>query len=224
MSAVNQIDGQVHTQAVRIPAHKIMLDGDLTVPANARGLVVFVDGGGLSRKNPQNSFAACHLNGHGLASLLVDLLIPGEEEIDRKHHQLGSNLALLADRMEHVTKWVKTDSRTNGLEIGYFSTGAGAAAALVAAARHPQSVNAIVSRGGRPDLANGFLSLLKAPTLLIAGTHDPEILHLNRESLSELNKDSAIRLVSGASHLFEEPGALEQVTELAATWFGTHIG
>ena len=224
MGTVNKIADQVQSYAIRIPAHKLMLDGDLTVPANARGLVVFAHGSGSSRKSPRNRFVADHLNGHRLASLLIDLLTPEEDEIDRKYHQLRFNIALLADRLDCITKWAAADSRTTGLEIGYFGASTGAAAALVAAARHPLAVKAVVSRGGRPDLADGFLSLVKAPTLLIVGTHDPEVLHLNRQSLSELNRDSAIRLVNGASHLFEEPGALEQVTELAATWFGTHIG
>jgi putative phosphoribosyl transferase len=209
---------------VRIETGILTLDGDLTVPPAAKGLVIFAHGSGSSRKSPRNRFVASQLNNHGLASLLADLLTPEEEEFERETRHLRFDIPLLADRLESITKWAGEDSRTGGFNIGYFGASTGAAAALIGAAHHPRSVRAVVSRGGRPDLAGDFLPLVKAPTLLIAGTHDQDILRLNREALAQLNPESAIRLVSGATHLFEEPGALEQVSELAAAWFTAHIG
>ena len=208
---------------VRIEAGTLALDGNLTIPPDAKGLVVFAHGSGSSHKSPRNRFVASQLNAHGLASLLADLLTPEEEDIERESRHLRFNVPLLTDRLESITKWVGEDSRTNGLNIGYFGASTGAAAALVAAAHHPRSVRAVVSRGGRPDLAGDFLPLVKAPTLLIVGTRDQEVLRLNRESLAQLNPKSVMQVVPGATHLFEEPGALEQVSELAAAWFTTHI-
>ena len=212
-----------HPSLVRIETGMFALDGDLTIPPDAKGLVVFAHGSGSSRRSPRNRFVASQLNAHGLASLLADLLTPEEEDIERESRHLRFNFPLLTDRLESITKWAGEDRRTGRLNIGYFGASTGAAAALVGAAHHPRSVRAVVSRGGRPDLAGDFLPLVKAPTLLIVGTYDQEVLRLNREALVQLNPKSVMRVVPGATHLFEEPGALEQVSEMAAAWFTTHM-
>ncbi len=211
------------SQPVRIPAGAVELDGDLTVPADAEGLVVFAHGSGSSRKSPRNRFVAETLNKHGQATLLADLLTPDEEVVDNTTLHLRFDIPFLAKRLGHMLQWAADNEATRHLNIGCFGASTGAAAALIAAAYMPKTVKAVVSRGGRPDLAGEYLPMVKAPTLLIVGTRDPEVLHLNREALKSLNTDSGLRLVHGASHLFEEPGTLEQVAELAAKWFATHL-
>ncbi|HTK85511.1 MAG TPA: alpha/beta family hydrolase [Patescibacteria group bacterium] len=213
----------IQTRPVRIPAGVVELDGDLTIPANAEGLVVFAHGSGSSRKSPRNRFVAETLNRHHQATLLADLLTPDEEAVDNETRHLRFDIPFLAKRLSHMLQWAADNESTRNMNVGCFGASTGAAAALITAAYMPKTVKAVVSRGGRPDLADEYLQMVKAPTLLVVGTRDPEVLHLNREALKSLNKDSALRLVHGASHLFEEPGTLAQVAELAAKWFAMHL-
>jgi putative phosphoribosyl transferase len=164
------------------------------------------------------------LNEEGLGTLLVDLLTPTEEEIDRETRHLRFNIPLLADRLKRITDWVQNNSDTRNLDIGYFGASTGAAAALIAAAIHVDVVQAVVSRGGRPDLAMDYLPQVKAPVLLIVGEYDPEVITLNRKALAQLNYNSRIDIIPRATHLFEEPGALEDAAQLAASWFRTYMG
>ena len=210
-------------QPVRIPAGGADLEGDLTVPAGAKCLVVFAHGSGSSRKSPRNRFVAETLNNHGQATLLADLLTQEEEAVDNTTAHLRFDIPFLAKRLSHMLQWAADNESTRNMNIGCFGASTGAAAALITAAHMPRTVKAVVSRGGRPDLAGEYLQIVRAPTLLVVGTRDPEVLHLNREALKSLNTESALRLVHGASHLFEEPGTLDQVAEMAAKWFTTHL-
>lgn len=203
-------------EAVRIPP--IGLEGDLGVPAGAGVLVLFAHGSGSSRLSPRNTQVAAALRAAGLATLLFDLLTP-EEALDRAN---VFDIPLLAERLVMATDWAAEDVRTTALRPGYFGASTGAAAALVAAARTKREIAAVVSRGGRPDLAGAALPDVRAPTLLIVGGGDLTVLDLNRAALAELRCEKALEIVPGATHLFEEPGALEQVTELARDWFVAH--
>ncbi|GAB2937818.1 dienelactone hydrolase family protein [Nonomuraea fastidiosa] len=195
------------------------MTGDLVVPGAALGLVVFVHGSGSSRHSPRNRYVAGALNEGGLGTLLFDLLTP-EEEFDRAN---VFDIELLAGRLLERTAWVREQPETAGLPIGYFGASTGAAAALWAAAEPDNEIAAIVSRGGRPDLAGDRLAAVRAPTLLIVGGRDPVVVGLNEEAQRRLRADSKIVVVPGATHLFEEPGALDAVAEHAREWFGTHF-
>ncbi|MGZ4206549.1 MAG: phosphoribosyltransferase family protein [Actinomycetota bacterium] len=205
--------------AVTIELPGITLAGDLTIPAGAIGIVVFAHGSGSSRKSPRNQFVARALNESGLATLLFDLLTLGEET-DRGN---VFDISLLAERLVGVTRWLRARSDVGGLQVGYFGASTGAAAALWAAAELPGDVAAVVSRGGRPDLAAPKLAGVRAPTLLIVGGRDEPVLGWNRDAQAELRCPSALEVVPGATHLFEEPGALERVAELAGTWFVRYL-
>lgn len=195
-------------------------EGTLGLPASpVRGLILFAHGSGSSRFSPRNNFVASAVRETGLATLLFDLLSEHEER-DRAN---VFNIDLLADRLVAATTWTRTSEVTRSLPLGYFGASTGAAAALVAAARPGTDIRAIVSRGGRPDLAGGALSQVKAPTLLIVGARDTEVLALNRTALRALRCESSIEVVPGATHLFEEPGALEVVVQLARRWFLGHL-
>jgi putative phosphoribosyl transferase len=191
------------------------LPGRLTVPAGAAGVVVFVHGSGSSRHSPRNQRVASVLNGAGLATLLFDLLTPAEEA-DRSN---VFDVDLLARRLVDVTRWVRREVNPAGLPIGYFGASTGAAAALRAAGEPDSDVTAVVSRGGRPDLAGPSLTAVRAPTLLIVGGNDPVTLDLNRRALSDMRCERRLEIVPGASHLFEEPGTLDVVAALARDWF-----
>ncbi|GAA3713050.1 hypothetical protein GCM10022224_093220 [Nonomuraea antimicrobica] len=195
------------------------MSGDLIVPDAAQGVVVFVHGSGSSRHSPRNRYVAGALNESGLGTLLFDLLTP-EEEGDRRN---VFDIGLLAGRLLESTAWVRAQPEAAGLPIGYFGASTGAAAALWAAAEPDNAVAAIVSRGGRPDLAGDRLALVRAPTLLIVGGRDPLVVELNEEAQRRLRADSRITVVPGATHLFEEPGALEAVAGHARDWFVTHF-
>ncbi|HEY8189806.1 MAG TPA: alpha/beta family hydrolase [Micavibrio sp.] len=208
---------------VRIPAENIILDGDLTIPENARGLVIFAHGSGSGRHSPRNRYVASVLNEHHLGTLLADLLTMEEEAADRETRHLRFDIPLLAGRLGHMILWASQDDDAGNLPAGLFGASTGAAAALIAAAKRGGRVKAVISRGGRPDLAMDFLPLVKAPTLLIVGGHDPEVLRLNKMALGKLNDRSTISIIPGATHLFEEPGALEDVAHLAATWFEKYL-
>jgi putative phosphoribosyl transferase len=201
----------------------IVLAASLVLPADARGIVLFAHGSGSSRFSPRNRYVARRLNGAGLATLLADLLTTEEEMLDAQGALLRFDIGLLGSRLIGATDWLRERPDTRHLPIGYFGASTGAAAALVAAAERPDAVRAVVSRGGRPDLAGSALALVKAPALLIVGGNDPDVLELNRRALAELRIDRRLDIVPGASHLFEEPGALDEVARLAREWFERHL-
>ncbi|CCF84577.1 dienelactone hydrolase family protein [Nitrolancea hollandica] len=214
-------------RVVWMPVGPVTLEGDLGIPEGAKGIVVFAHGSGSSRRSPRNRFVAQTLRQGGLATLLFDLLTQEEEVMDMWSGHLRFNIGLLADRLVGVTDRVIRNQDTQKLRIGYFGASTGAAAALVAAADRPGAVNAVVSRGGRPDLAGPALPHVKAPTLLIVGGADVPVITLNEEALAKLRVEKRLVVVPGASHLFEEPGALEEVARLALDWFDrylTHAG
>jgi dienelactone hydrolase len=211
------------SESVRIPAAGTVLEGDLARPRSARGLVLFAHGSGSSRHSPRNRYVAGQLQAAGLATVLVDLLTPEEEQLDARTGQLRFDIALLAVRLAAITDWLTDQEHTRGFGIGLFGASTGAAAALVAAAARPTTVQAVVSRGGRPDLAGEFLRLVRQPTLLIVGARDRQVIELNRTAMENLAGEARLEIVPGAGHLFEEPGALEQVARLARDWFVDHL-
>ena len=213
----------VEEQLVRIPAGSVTLDGNLTLPEEARAVVLFAHGSGSSRHSPRNRYVARLLNEAKLATLLIDLLTLDEEVIDARTAQLRFDIDLLAERLVDATDWLTQFPDTKHLRIGYFGASTGAAAALAAAAVRPDVVGAVVSRGGRPDLAGAALTRVKAPTLLIVGEDDIQVIELNRQALAQLRCEKQLVIVPGATHLFEEPGALDVVAQLARDWFQRHL-
>src|SRR5437870_4081780 len=210
---------------IRIPAGHATLDGNLTIVDRAIGLVLFAHGSGSSRHSPRNQFVARTLNNAGLATLLFDLLTPEEELVDMRTAELRFDIDLLAERLVHATTWVKQQQQqTRDLRIGYFGSSTGGGAALVAAAQLPEDVGAVVSRGGRPDLAGDALPKVQAPTLLIVGGNDDIVIELNEMARDQMRCEVKLEILPGATHLFEEPGALEKVANLASDWFVKHIG
>jgi len=195
------------------------LSGDLVVPERAAGIVVFAHGSGSSRHSPRNRYVASVLQQRGLATLLMDLLTTAEEQVDQDTGHLRFDINFLAERLLKATDWLRNEPASRGLSIGYFGASTGAGAALVAAAERPSLIHAVVSRGGRPDLAGSALARVKAPTLLLVGGDDHPVIRLNRRALDELRCEKAISIVPGATHLFEEPGTLEQVAKFASQWF-----
>jgi putative phosphoribosyl transferase len=208
----------------RIPAGRAVLDGNLAIVDQTKALVFFVHGSGSSRHSPRNQFVARTLNDAGLATLLFDLLTPEEESVDICTRAHRFDIGLLAERLVYATNWAKEQKQTRDLRIGYFGSSTGGGAALVAAAELPNEVGAVVSRGGRPDLAGEALPKVKAPTLLIVGGEDHVVVELNEQARAQMKCECKIDIVPGATHLFEEPGALEKVAKLAADWFLGHIG
>ncbi len=208
---------------VQIPVRRAILSGNLTMPDNAIALVLFAHGSGSSRHSPRNQFVACTLNCARLGTLLFDLLTPEEETLDIYTREHRFDIRLLADRLVHATGWVRQQEQTRDLHIGYFGSSTGGAAALVAAAELPQEVGAVVSRGGRPDLAADALPRVQAPTLLIVGGNDDVVIELNEMARDQMRSDVKLEIIPGATHLFEEQGALEQVAKLASDWFVKHI-
>ena len=204
---------------VRINADGVVLEGELAVPAPSRGIVVFAHGSGSTRHSPRNKLVADTLNDAGLATLLFDLLTPKEAFADAVDGHLRFDIPFLASRLECAIAWVSTQPATETLKLGVFGASTGAGAALVAAGERPDLVSAVVSRGGRPDLAGRWLSRVTAPTLLIVGSRDEEVVELNRKALARLPGEAQLMLVPGATHLFEEPGTLEQAAGLARGWF-----
>jgi len=213
----------LHARTMTIPAREVELAGDLTVPESAQGIVLFAHGSGSSRKSPRNQFVARQLVEAGLATLLFDLLTPEEERRDRWTGELRFDVLLLARRLALATRFVSDQGETQSLRIGYFGASTGAAAALIAAATLPRLVGAVVSRGGRPDLASDALEQVLAPTLLIVGGEDREVIELNRQAYARLDCEKRLEVIPGATHLFEEPGALEAVARLATAWFRRHL-
>lgn len=211
------------SREVMIPVGAVALAGTLTLPERARGVVLFAHGSGSSRFSPRNRFVAGELHTARLGTLLMDLLTPEEEAIDRRTGALRFDIDLLAERLVGATRWLREQEETRRLPIGYFGASTGAAAALVAAARLPSEVGAVVSRGGRPDLAGDALRRVLAPTLLIVGGRDTPVIALNEAALAALPGVKRLEIVPGATHLFEEPGALETVARLARDWFVRYL-
>lgn len=212
---------QAHNEhSIVVPVGRVRLQGMLGLPDDAMGLVLFAHGSGSGRLSPRNQFVAHRLQRGVLATLLIDLLDEDEAEDRRKVFDID----LLADRLLAATAWLKADPRTQRLRLGYFGASTGAGAALQSAARSPQDVAAVVSRGGRPDLAGAYLPDVAAPTLLIVGGHDEPVIEMNRDALARLTCPKKLVIVPGATHLFEEPGALEQAADLALDWFLRYLG
>src|SRR6266508_1039741 len=208
---------------VQIPAGHAILSGNLTIPEDAVALVLFAHGSGSSRHSPRNQFIARTLNRAGLGTLLFDLLTPEEEALDIHTREHRFNISLLAERLVHATRWTRQQKETRDLHIGYFGSSTGGAAALVAAAELPEEAGAVVSRGGRPDLAGVALPSVKAPTLLIVGGNDDIVIELNEMARDQMRCEVKLEILPGATHLFEEPGALEKVANLASDWFNAHL-
>ncbi|WP_426755771.1 dienelactone hydrolase family protein [Myxococcus sp. Y35] len=209
---------------VNVQVGGVALGGSLGVPSGARGLVIFAHGSGSSRFSPRNRAVARVLRAYGLATLLFDLLGEAEEAQDAGTGELRFDIPFLARRLAAVTDWVRVQPELSQLRMGYFGSSTGAAAALVAAALHPDLIHAVVSRGGRPDLAGPVLQRVQAPTLLLVGGQDAGVLELNESALARLEGLKGIQIIPGATHLFEEPGALELVARLAAEWFRRFLG
>jgi putative phosphoribosyl transferase len=210
-------------RTVEIPAEGVELEGTLSLPDGAAGVVLFAHGSGSSRHSPRNRYVAGVLREAGLATLLIDLLTAEEEEVDLRTRHLRFDIELLAQRLAGATDWLRRNPDTRDLRVGYFGASTGAGAALIAAAERPDDAFAVVSRGGRPDLAGEALSLVRAPTLLIVGGEDEPVIRMNEEALARLRVEKRLEIIPGAGHLFEEPGALEEVARLAAEWLARHL-
>jgi dienelactone hydrolase len=219
----DSITQAVEERLVQVAAGSVTLEGNLSLPEEARAVVLFAHGSGSSRHSPRNRYVARVLNEAKLATLLIDLLTLDEEVIDARTAQLRFDIELLAERLVGATDWLVQDPDTKELRIGYFGASTGAAAALVAAAVRYDLVGAVVSRGGRPDLAGAALMHVRAPTLLIVGGNDTQVIKLNREALAQLRCEKQLMIVPGATHLFEERGALDEVARLARDWFRRHL-
>jgi putative phosphoribosyl transferase len=208
---------------LQIPAGRALLSGSLTIPDNSMGLVLFAHGSGSSRHSPRNQFVARTLNRAGLGTLLFDLLTPEEEALDIQTREHRFNISLLAERLVRATKWARQQDQTRDLRIGYFGSSTGGAAALVAAAELPDDAGAVVSRGGRPDLAGDALPKVQAPTLLIVGGNDDIVIELNEMARHQMRCEVKLEIIPSATHLFEEAGALEQVAKLASDWLSLYL-
>ncbi len=208
---------------VQISSGKATINGNLEIPSEAKSIVLFAHGSGSSRFSPRNTYVARLLNREKIATLLIDLLTMEEESLDEYTGQFRFNIDLLAERLVDSTNWIMKSSEAPKFTIGYFGASTGAAAALIAAARLSNDVKAIVSRGGRPDLAEDYLPKVKAPTLLIVGGDDQEVLELNKQAFAQLHSEKKIEVIPGATHLFEEPGKLKTVAELAIDWFNRYL-
>jgi dienelactone hydrolase len=221
---MNDQDAVLSTQthAVRIDTANVSLDGDLTVPTHARGVVLFAHGSGSSRFSARNRHVATVLQDAGFATLLIDLLTPDEEEVDRRTGEYRFDIGRLATRLVGVAEWLSSSAETAKLPISLFGASTGGGAALVAAAQQPDRIASVVSRGGRPDLAGEALARVRAPTLLIIGGDDEAVLELNRQALSLLSAPARLEVIPGATHLFEEPGALDEVARHAVAWLDSY--
>ena len=213
----------MNERQVRVGTGGVVLDGGFAVPDGARGVVLFAHGSGSSRHSPRNRFVAEALREGALATLLLDLLSPEEEAADARTRQLRFDIALLAERLAGAIDWLAHQAAARGLPVGLFGASTGGGAALVAAAERPDAVGAVVSRGGRPDLAGDALPMVRAPSLLIVGGDDEAVLGLNRRAMARMSAPVTLEIVPGATHLFEEPGALEQVARLARDWFVRYL-
>jgi putative phosphoribosyl transferase len=217
------LKSETYQTPVDIPADKMMLKGNLVIPYKAKGIVAFAHGSGSSRHSPRNKYVAEVLQNAGLATLLFDLLTLDEEYMDTSTGELRFDINLLAQRLIETTDWLRGNDPTCKLKVGYFGASTGAAAALVAAAERCDIVSAVVSRGGRADLAEKYLKKVKAPTLLIVGSLDYIVMDLNQLALKQLTSEKQMTLIQGATHLFEESGALEKVAKISTEWFLKYI-
>lgn len=209
--------------AVQVKLGRVVLEGNLDVPPNACGIVLFAHGSGSSRHSPRNRFVAQVLREGRLATLLIDLLTREEEQVDVRTAQLRFDIDLLADRLNGTREWLARHPDTRDLLVGFFGASTGGGAALLAAAQHPEGVGAVVSRGGRPDLAGSALAHVRAPTLLIVGGEDIAVIGVNQEALAQIQAEKRLAIIPGATHLFGEPGALEQAAQLARDWFTRYL-
>ena len=209
--------------AVAVPIDGQSLPGDLGIPRNPQGIVLFAHGSGSSRHSSRNRYVARTLEQRNLATLLIDLLTPEEEVVDERTAEYRFDIPMLASRLVMIVDWLRRRQDTASLPIGLFGASTGGGAALIAAARRPHEVGAVVSRGGRPDLAAGALSQVTAPTLLIVGGLDTPVIQMNRTAMARMPGQVQLEIVPGATHLFEEPGTLERVAGLAGAWFATYL-
>jgi putative phosphoribosyl transferase len=216
--------GSQEPDRVQVPAGLVTLEGNLGIPPNPRGVVLFAHGSGSSRHSSRNRFVAQTLRDGRLATLLLDLLTTEEEAIDMRTAHLRFDIGLLAQRLIAATDWLKSNPKTADLDIGYFGASTGAGAALVAAAQRPDVVSTVVSRGGRPDLAGAYLRQIRAPTLLIVGGNDVPVIGMNKDAMAQMRCEVRLDIIPGATHLFEESGALEKVADLARGWFERYLG
>lgn len=209
--------------AVKISINKVIVEGNLTIPHNARGVVLFAHGSGSSRFSPRNQYVAKKFKEARIGTLLFDLLTSEEEEDDMLTAEYRFNITLLAERLIGATEWCKKDPRTQQLSFAYFGASTGSAAALIGAAKLPNDISAVVSRGGRPDLAYEFLPKVKAPTLLLVGGLDTEVIELNKQAMAQMSAEKKLVIIPGATHLFEEPGKLEEVAKFSTDWFVKYL-
>jgi putative phosphoribosyl transferase len=216
--------GSQEPDRVQVPAGLVTLEGNLGIPPNPRGVVLFAHGSGSSRHSSRNRFVAQTLRDGRLATLLLDLLTTEEEAVDMRTAHLRFDIGLLAQRLIAATDWLKSNPKTADLDIGYFGASTGAGAALVAAAQRPDVVSTVVSRGGRPDLAGAYLRQIRAPTLLIVGGNDVPVIGMNKDAMAQMRCEVRLDIIPGATHLFEESGALEKVADLARGWFERYLG
>ncbi len=218
-----EVEARRSTTSVRVPIGERWLPGDLGMPAEAHGIVLFAHGSGSSRHSPRNQYVARALERRGLATLLIDLLTPEEEAIDDQTAQYRFDIEMLASRLATIVDWLRRRRDTSSLPIGLFGASTGGGAALMAAAARPKEIAAVVSRGGRPDLAGTALPRVAAPTLLIVGGLDTPVIQMNRDAMRQMRAEVTLDIVPGSTHLFEEPGALERVAELAGAWFCRYL-
>ena len=210
---------------VQVQSGDVTLEGNLIIPDGAPGLVLFAHGSGSSRFSPRNRAVAQTLREEaGIGTLLFDLLTSEEDKIDKRTRELRFDIPLLAERLVGATDWVLEQEETPGLKLGYFGSSTGAAAALIGATRRPDDISAVVSRGGRVDLAGDALPEVDSPTLMIVGGRDTPVIRMNKEAMAQMEAEVELEIIEGATHLFEEPGALEEVAGLAAGWFKKHLG
>lgn len=210
-------------EVVQVSTDGATVEANLSIPDGAEGIVLFAHGTGSSRHSPRNNFVAEELRQGGLATLLIDLMTPEEKELDRRTRRVRFDIDRLARRVVGATDWLLEQPETQDLNLGYFGSSTGAAGALIAATERPEAAKAVVSRGGRVDMAEDVLDQVRAPTLFIVGGNDHRVLELNRQALEKLTSEKALEIVAGAGHLFEEPGALEEVARLAREWFQEHL-
>jgi dienelactone hydrolase len=209
--------------ALKIPVENVEVKGNMFLPQDTKSLVIFAHGSGSSRFSPRNQYVAKEFNKADMGTLLFDLLTPGEEEEDTLTGQYRFDINLLSKRLVGVTKWLLNDPTTSKLKIGFFGASTGAAAALIASTKLPEEISAVVSRGGRPDLAEPFLSQVRAPTLLLVGGWDEEVISLNEQAQNRMKNENKLVIIQEATHLFEEPGKLEEVAKLATAWFRKYL-
>ena len=210
----------IHSEAeLKIPVGNVEVEGNLTLPSGAKGIVLFAHGSGSSRFSPRNQYVAKQFNTQKMGTLLFDLLTQEEEEIDMATAEYRFNISLLAERLIGATEWLKNDPQTRNHKFAYFGASTGAAAALIAAAKLPNDISAVVSRGGRPDLAGDYLSQVAAPTLLLVGGLDTEVIELNKQAMAQMSAEKKLVIIPEATHLFEEPGKLEEVAKFSIDWF-----